>query len=194
MALDICPVCAMRPCPVEAASGRGYTVRCPRCGDFEIETKAALIAQEWAAGRDPGHPPKGRFAASHAIRRMQVPGQSPPRIDTTTLGVIWAQPLPTPQRQVESLILALGDQDLPMDEYVRWRVERFCAEMGTRDDPTTGRTSGFNIIRTIYDNRLIDTEPQPPSPNIGLRLTFEGWKEYDRLRREVADSKTAFMA
>jgi nucleoside 2-deoxyribosyltransferase len=41
---------------------------------------------------------------------------------------------------------------------------------------------------------LIESDRFPVAPNIGLRLTFDGWAEYERLRQDVVESKTAFMA
>jgi len=126
---------------------------------------------------------------------MQGPGRPKPRIDDNQLRLLWTQPLPNPQRQADLLLLLLGDQGLPMDEYIRRRAEAFCAEIGTRDDPTQGKTSGFLLImRRLVDLKLIDHESHPQGPNIGLRLTFEGWAAHERLRREVLESKTAFMA
>jgi hypothetical protein len=78
---------------------------------------------------------------------------------------------------------------------VHWSVERWCAEMGTQDDTTKGTSGAFNLIRKrLTDLKLIETNPHPMPSTIGNRLTFEGWAEYERLRREVVESKTAFMA
>jgi hypothetical protein len=111
------------------------------------------------------------------------------------LRLLWAQPLPNPQRQADLLLLALGTPGLPLDEYVRWRIERFCGEIGTQDDPMGGRTSGFSLIaKRLTDKNLVEAEKQPPSPNVGYRLTFDGWEAYERLYRDVAESNTAFMA
>src|SRR2546426_9989626 len=193
MTLDTCPICGFRPSTI-TPNGDRATIHCERCGDFDLTGTTFDIAQHWGAGQQPARDPRGRFSASHAIRRMQVRGRPRPQINSKLLGAIWSQPLPPMQRQAEPLILALGDQDLSPGEYVRWRIERFCAEVGTRDDPPTGLTSALNAVMRHLEGRFIEIERQPPSPNIGLRLTFDGWGEYERLRRETAESKTAFMA
>ncbi len=173
MTLDTCPICGFRPSTI-TPNGDRATIHCERCGDFDLTGTTFDIAQHWGAGQQPARDPRGRFSASHAIRRMQVRGRPRPQINSKLLGAIWSQPLPPMQRQAELLILALGDQDLSPGEYVRWRIERFCAEVGTRDDPPTGLTSALNAVMRHLEGRFIEIERQPPSPNIGLRLTFDG--------------------
>lgn len=189
-----CPICSF-PQAQSNPSGGHWVVDCERCGVFAIGERASAMALEWAAGRRPDRPRRGRFAASHAIRRMQGPGNPSPWIDPDLLQALWAEPLPNPQRQIELFLLALGDAQLPIDQYVRWRAERFCAEIGTEDDPAEGKTGSLVlVIKRLTDHHLIEVDPHPPSPTMGARLTFDGWAAYERLRREVAESKTAFMA
>jgi hypothetical protein len=97
--------------------------------------------------------------------------------------------------QAELFILALGEHSLSIEEYIHWPVERWCAEIGTQDDPTQGTNGAFNLIRKrLTDTKLIEGNSHPLPSTVGNRLTFEGWTEYERLRRDVADSKTAFVA
>jgi transcription initiation factor TFIIIB Brf1 subunit/transcription initiation factor TFIIB len=187
-----CPICG---CQANVTDSQGNPrVDCPRCGVFVIGTRAFDQAQAWATGQQPDCPAEGRFAASHAIRRMQVPGRPPPIITSEQLRLLWAQPLPNPQRQADLLLMFLGDANLPIDQYVPHRQEALCAEIGSRDQP--GRpTAGFNLIRKrLSDKGLIETNSHPTGSNVELRLTFDGWAEYERLRRETVESKTAFMA
>ena len=189
-----CPICSFPQAQPNRVGGH-TVVRCERCGVFEIGDRTAGIALEWAAGRHQNRAARGRFAASHAIRRMQGSGNPSPRIDEALLASLWAEPLPNPQRQVELFLLALGGEQLPIDEYVRWRAERFCAEIGSEDDPAEGKTGGLALVmKRLTDIRLVEVDPHPPGATVGTRLTFDGWAEYERLRREVAESRTAFMA
>jgi hypothetical protein len=191
---DACPICGFRPITIVA--GAGYpTIPCARCGDFSLIAQAFDLPAMWQDGRNPNRNPRGRFAASHAIRRMQTAGNKRPEIDGARLKTLWAQPIPNPQRQADLLLLALGEAGLPTDQYVQWRAERFCAEIGTEDDPTLGKTGGFLFIANRLSRQgLIEVEAHCPAPNVGYRLTFDGWAAYERLRREVVESKTAFMA
>src|SRR5579872_5797391 len=192
---DTCPICGFRAASI--VPGQGFpSISCPRCGDFRLTGTAFDLPVRWRAGDQPTKPPRGRFAASHAIRRMQREGSQPPQIDSKQLGLLWSQPLPNPQRQSELMILALGDAGLAPHEFVYRRAEHFCAEIGTEDDPTLGKTGGLVLITTrLIEKDLIARHPHAPNSSlIGYRLTFEGWAEYERLRRVVVASKTAFMA
>ena len=192
--MDTCPICGFRPASINP--GQGYpTISCVRCGNFVLVGEAFDLPAMWIAGRHPDRRPEGRFAASHAIRRMQAAGKPTPMITAEQLRLLWAQPLPNPQRQADLLLLALGEADLPMDAYVQRRPETFCAEIGTRDDPTQGKTGNFSLImKRLTDRKLIEHTSYPAGADVGLRLTFDGWTAYEQLRRETVESKTAFMA
>lgn len=192
--MERCPICSAQ-CSSRVTSDDAFLIQCIRCGDFRISGTAHALVSQWLAGKHPDRKVAGRWAASHAIRRMQGQGNQAPVLDSDKLRLIWTQPLPNPQRQAELLIMLLGDASLPPDEFVYQRVERYCAELGTQDDPTRGKTGGFLFIaRKLSEKDLISHDPMPPSPNIGYRLTFEGWSEYEKLRREAMESRTAFMA
>ncbi len=189
-----CPICGSRPVN-KTPSGDAVIVHCERCGEFRLSGTAEPLIQQWLAGKNPDRKPAGRWAASHAIRRMQGRGNLRPTINSNELRLMWRQPLPNPQRQADLLVLLLGDASLPPGEFVHYPAARYCAEIGTQDDPTQGKLSGFLFIsKKLCDKRLIDCEAHPPSPFIGYRLTFEGWAEYEKLRRVSVESRTAFMA
>ena len=58
-----------------------------------------------------------------------------------------------------------------------------------------GVSSGFNlVVKRLTEKQLIESDPHPVAPNIGRRLTVDGWAEYERLRHDVVESKTVFMA
>jgi hypothetical protein len=187
-----CPVCN---CGAEVTAIQGIPrVDCSRCGVFMIGELAAALAEKWGSGGELDRPKEGRFAASHAIRRMQAPRRNAPVISVEQLHALWLEPLPNPQRQAELLLLFLGDSNRPIDEYVGQKREAFCATIGTRDDPAQ-LPAGWNIIlKRMRDKDLVEANSHPTGPNVELRLTFDGWAEYERLRRESSDSRTAFMA
>jgi hypothetical protein len=192
--LDQCPICGLHRTSITGGSGK-VTVLCRRCGDYDIATGAFDLPKRWIEGRYPDRSPRGRYAASHHVRRMQRKDGRRPYIDVPLLRTIWSQSLPNPQRQTELLILAIGACDLSIEEYVHWPVEHWCAEVGTQDDPTRGTYGAFDLIRKrLTDKQLIEANPYPQPSTLGNRLTFEGWAEYERLCREVVESKFAFMA
>jgi hypothetical protein len=194
--MDTCPICGLKPATITLTPGsQRVSISCARCGDFILVGQAFDLPAQWRAGKHPDRKPRGRFAATHAIRRMQANSGAIPQIDEALLRLLWAEPIPNPQRQAELLVLAIGDAGLPMDEYLAWRVERFCAEMGTEDDSALGKNGSFNLIRKrLIDTHLIESNQHPKAPNVELRLTLEGWAEYERLRHAVVESKSAFMA
>jgi hypothetical protein len=192
--LDQCPICGLRRNNITVGNGK-VTVPCERCGEYDIASEAFDLPKQWIEGRNPERPPRGRYAASHTIRRMQRKNGPRPYIDAPLLRSIWAQPLPNPQRQAELFILALGECSLSIEEYVHWPIERWCAEIGTQDDTMRGTHGAFNLIRKrLTDTKLIEANTNPLPSTIGNRLSFDGWAEYERLRRDVVETKTAFMA
>jgi hypothetical protein len=192
--MDACPICRCQPIKIEVVQSNPK-IHCHRCGDFILGERAFDMARMWVEGRNPNIASAGRFAASHAVRRMLASGSQIPRLTLEQLRLLWTQPLPNPQRQADFLLLSLGNPGLAMDEYVSRRPESFCAEIGTQDDPIRNATGGLSLImKRLTELKLIEANPHPVGPYIGLRLTFDGWAAYERLRRESVDSKTAFMA
>jgi hypothetical protein len=189
-----CPICGLRPVS-KTTSGDAVVIRCARCGEFRLSGTAEPLPAQWLAGKNPDRKPVGRWAASHAIRRMQGKGNPTPAINSSQLRLVWGHPLPNPQQQADLLILLLGDASLPPGEFVHYTAAQYCAEIGTQDDLTQGKMSGLLFIsKKLSDKGLIDHETHPPSSFIGYRLTFEGWAEYEKLRRVSVESRTAFMA
>lgn len=48
------------------------------------------------------------------------------------------------------------------------------------------------VLMHLIDRKLVVA--QGDAENLSVRLTFEGWDEFDRLKRGAADSRRAFMA
>jgi hypothetical protein len=189
-----CPICGMQANVAPNANHTSMVVGCPRCGDFALLGQAFDLPEQWKAGKNSDRTPEGRFAASHAIRRMQAPSHRP-EISVEQLRQLWSMPFPNPQQQADYMILVLGDAGLPLDTYLYKRAEAFCAVMGTRDEPLQGKTGGFFlVINRLTEQKLIEHDKYPPAPNVGYRLTFDGWMRYEELRRAHVDSKVAFMA
>lgn len=192
--MNNCPICKAPGTEIRQASiNRIFS--CVRCGDFILIGSAADLPQMWDEVNRPDRPRRGRFAASHAIRRMQGASGRPPEIDEVQLRRLWAQPLPNPQRQAELFVLLLGFANLPLDQYLYESIQYFCAEIGTQDDPQSGITAGFNLVATHLRNKgYLESDSLSQGGKIGFRLTFGGWEAYERLRVNVVESKTAFMA
>jgi hypothetical protein len=173
-------------CPEEAGE-QGNLFRCPRCGDYRATNYRSIVE-----GLDDEYP-LGRFAASHAVRRMHSPGSRVPLITSYQLKNLWSSPLPNPQRQAELLILLLGNAGLPLGQWVSLPTFQYCAEIGTADDPTKAEWTNFTLVRDyLAKEGLIDFQGDAHSH--GCRLTMAGFARYEHLKREVVESRTAFMA
>lgn len=188
-----CPICGSRA--TIASIGIAQSISCPRCGEYELGDRAKALADSWRTGTDPQHPSRGKFSASHRIRGMQNEGARKPVVSDSILPALWMQRLPNPQQQADNFILVLGDAGLAHNEFVRRDVWALCAQIGTEDDPIAGTTGGLNMItEQLTKKGFIKHDPFPKDGLAAFRLTFEGWGEYERLRRVSVDSKVAFMA
>jgi hypothetical protein len=89
----------------------------------------------------------------------------------------------------------LGDAGLPFGEYLAHSIDRLCAEIGTADDPNQNVAKGLtHILEHLEKKDLIEFVADGASDAFPCRLTFEGFERYEQLRREVVESRTAFMA
>ncbi len=70
------------------------------------------------------------------------------------------------------------------------------AASGSADDPARGKQRDYQFVleRLTQHSKLIENEERPPAPNVGLRLTFDGWERFEKLTRETIESRLAFMA
>lgn len=192
--MNSCPICQLGSIEVVINNGTA-NVQCHRCGQFLIDTSALASLEEWQLGNQPAFPKRGRYAASHAIRRAQGHSRQLMYIDLSLLKKFWSSPLPTAGRQAELFILELGKADLSVGGYLLWRQERWCASIGTEDNGSERLPRGLEFIkRHLYDMGLIASTLPNQDEIRGFRLTFSGWTQYEKLQHEVIESKTAFMA
>jgi hypothetical protein len=158
------------------------TLNCPRCGPYLLSAEAQIMLHE-LLGRQ-----QFRWAiTSHAIRRMNSPGNAPHIVTAPWLQSVWAKAkLPTLQEKADIFIQYLGAANVP-GNWVRCNPQHVTGLLGTADDPTHGETSGFVffIVKALKNKSLIEEEPHPDprSPGTaGYRLTFEGWERFEQLR------------
>jgi hypothetical protein len=193
---DSCPICLFRPASVQPSptGGDWIDINCQRCGDFALGGTAHALIEHWHAGENPERKPRGRFAASHVISRMQGPGRPRPKLRDEELRNAWLSSLPNPPRMAELLIQLLGDADQPMGAYVVKPPNRFSALIGTEDDPISNKNTAFNlIVGRLAEKGWVQRE-QHRTDGVAYRLTLDGWAEYERLKSANPDSRTLFMA
>jgi hypothetical protein len=167
----------------------GVNIQCPRCGDYALIGGALnLIAREIDKERH------RRAITSHAIRRMQRAGASPPQLFEDDIRAVWRETrLPTPQQQCDLFILLLGRLQPSWSEPVSIEVPEVDAETGAALTPA-GQPSGSQwIAAQLMNEELVDCQP-PVVGKVRPSLTFKGWRIYEELQRQSSDSRTAFMA
>ena len=192
---NTCPICRLRPASLQYnGSADRVDINCQRCGEYSLSGTAEALIEPWIEGQNAERPPRGRFAASHVISRMQGPGRPRPYLRSDELRNAWTSSLPNPPRMAEFLIQLFGDADQPMGDYVSKPIGRFSALIGTEDDTALGRNTGFSLIAKRLEAKGWIEHSNQVSPEPAYRLTLDGWAEYERLKSTNSTSRTLFMA
>ncbi len=183
-----CPICDDPTESFREIPDLVYAIRCIRCGSFEMPRETIDDLPAYVAKFD-----KEIWTAkiSHALRRIQESGHVP-RVTLEILKRLWKErELPSPPEQGDNLILCVGDHLLHRPgEYSDWQGNKkleLVARIGARKTDDV-----LYVIRQLEDHGLIENES-----TMGVwhaRLTFNGWQHYEQLKREVVESRTAFMA
>src|SRR5262245_19797371 len=189
-----CPVCLWASCErssfPRAADATQFS--CARCGQFVLTGTAEAILPAQIDLK-----PNRRALMSHRLRRMYEREKKPVWINS--LGSFWADDrLPSPQRQLDDLILWVGDalaERAPSDK-VKTTLPFLSAWIGAgvyrrggsglvwllgQLEKPTGTTKLFESTRDADDNMMFE-------------LKMPGWARYEELNRTSPDSRTAFMA
>ena len=130
-----------------------------------------------------------RFAAvlGHALRRLQRANNSPLVTSEFITRLEKEGTLPTPVEQAENLVLWLGEDQSHAGDIVRVEFDSALARIGAVD-----RDGVRFILDAMEEQQII--EAHTDSEGASVRLSFEGWQEFDRLVRQSSDSPRAFMA
>jgi hypothetical protein len=136
---------------------------------------------------------------SHAIRRMHSSDSAPHTVTKAWLQSVWTNDkLPNPQEQTDTFIQHLGAAEVAPGAWVRCNPQYLTGLLGTADDPTRGETGGFvYVVEHMKAKGLLEQErhPDPQSPGtVGYRLTFDGWARFEEFRRNLPETRIAFMA
>lgn len=191
-----CPICTT-PCPQTFAGPEvGYTIRCPRCGDFYLDTDAGLSFNRTFLQMQEAEALVVRSVASHVIRRMTRAANRYPQVTRAVYEDVLRRQMPSPQEQADNLIQWLGTLLVSTPErVVTFPTPLVAATIGTADEPA--RTDGLAYVAShLRDQKLISCSITGPgsSPLFMAQMTFGGWARYTELQHEVTRSRTAFMA
>jgi hypothetical protein len=179
----ICPVCesALNE-PQIAVAGDWEPFDCPNCGRFRLSGQAlAQRPPRWQVT------PRARAVLSHAIRKMQKPGEWPLLTTDVIAAILDADVLPWPSEQLDLLIELVGTRGGPGDR---------TAVMVYDDRARLGAATGEGVmwvILALQDAGLGKLEGQL-GPRQEVVLTLEGWKRFQELRAGRSSSRRAFMA
>jgi hypothetical protein len=184
--LASCPVCDLEVLR-EVFAGGGFQYCCIRCGDYEVTLAAKAMLSHTLKLGDPK-----RALLSHAVRLMQRDGEWPILTNGIFHKILDRQILPKPAEQANNLLLWLGNAVTYSDETVEIPCESLQAIIGSH------RTEGvYYVAIHLQNNKLISfdrTDNSKATPPLTFHMTFEGWREFERLKQESIGSRTVFMA
>lgn len=188
---SVCPICQAGLARTEPANTRATPVDCPRCGRYQISWAA-----ESALGEYKNRSPNFWAVASHAIRRRSDRSAAGAlNIDSNWLRqVAENETLPTPARQAENLIEFLGSKATAPPYWVWVRNEALGGIVGNADPPLTDLGKGLTYVLDHLRQRGLVEFGDLRAPPYSFRLTFGGWDQFEANRREVQESRRAFMA
>lgn len=191
-----CPVCQeVGATFADLSDPPGQRITCPRCGAFDLPTMSARSLPDALRSKA-----NGAQILSHAIRKLYDRGGSFRLSKELVPDLLQNTPLPTPQVQLENLVLFFGDTTRPMNGLrpdISW-----VARLGSMDlrglamiIEAAGRDE---LIKPAHGDKLLQYPNMAPNPNPDfiddLLLTFKGWGLYQELLRGRSDSQIAFLA
>jgi hypothetical protein len=187
-----CPVCFSFDCARRPFPGAHDVTEyfCGRCGAFALTgTAAAILPRELESQ------PIRCALTSHKIRRMHQPEQKTVWIGSDSLATFWIEGrLPTPQQQLDNLILWIGDSQATPDSFAQSTAAFIGAWIGA-SIPQRGNPSEPGLMWLVFqlkDQRLFTRQVAGAEEN--WQLTMVGWERYAELKNVQIESRTAFMA
>ncbi len=158
---------------------------CANCGRYRIPGLDQLGLQKLTA--------VDRAVLSYFIRRNQIPEQAL-ELDQDAIGrILGTERLPTPMEQAENFVLWLGNQLRSIGSIVETvQPSQMRATLGCLNTAAV-----TDLYSYLVKERLVEAPTQQAlnrSEITHVRLSMDGWKEYQRLTSERTDSRIAFMA
>jgi len=172
-----CPLCDHKAKYTQ--QGMSVLIKCSNCGEFIITHQAILdldksykVQKDWYSELGP----LLSYTARKACGKITF--------DTQKLRkIIENEKLPTVSEQADLLILWLGD-NLFKDPGANRDIDPiyFRARIGARS------SDNVEFIMDSLNGKIIEQK------HLFWRLTFAGWKKYDKLKRKGIETNRAFMA
>jgi hypothetical protein len=139
--------------------------------------------------------PEERARLSYAVRRIASPGRRPIINSYMLEAVLRETVLPTPQGQLENLILWLGQKEPFAGRRINVADEAISA-VGAVDHTGLCFIAKHALSQGLIDGKYIprSDKAEPDCDLLQVSLTFAGWSLFEELKRGRSQSKTAFMA
>ncbi len=178
-----CIVCKSPDTSRQAGDSDFAQFECPRCGLFALSGTA-----ESALDRMLDEVPLRRSLMSHTLRRMQRPAGEHLRIITADdLPTFWRDGrLPSPQEQVEQLILWIGDNQSAAQGAVVYTELSMEAWIGAALIGPPGNAGGLRWLIEQLKGSFFNSGYE--KGRVRFQLTFAGWERYAELHRKSVES------
>lgn len=167
-----------------------WRYECLVCGAFLINdsTEHYTIKDLLLPG---GDEQVNRALLSHVVRKNQRPDGQPVRLSLNFVKqVLCEEQLPRPAEQADAMLLHVGDKTRFYGEPVSLQLDKVAAVIGAVNE----NGAGFVLDELVKRGWLVDRGDTRDYGIASCLITFEGWKEYESIKRGRADSRKAFMA
>jgi hypothetical protein len=189
--MENCPICGsqLTEAPVSNSKGDRHDYNCPVCGLYEISGSAQSIAQ-FRIQKDP----ELASMISQAIQDRHEKESKPFVIANWIKSINSTEAILTPYEQARNLILWIGENYTSKPhEWISPSIVRMRDLIGTVQNDALNYVLGNLRQQQLMELKCEETTFGPINVR-GFRLSFDGWKYHDELKRTASDSKLAFMA
>ena len=182
-----CPICLETAAVREFDGGERKDVGCEGCGVFIM----TVTAEKELASR-----PGKRSIVSHWVRVASDAGRKPEIDRDALLHIITEQETPTVIEQAHNALMFLGSELINRGDpagviELGPLHRRLASHIGAYPGAASGAL--MYVLRALVEQGLVF--PKSLSQyNERVGLTFDGWRRFEELRVQQADSRVAFMA
>ena len=168
---------------------------CPRCGNYYVDSYTEGYIQQSLRDHINNRFDEQKVAKlSHWVRTKHGANKPNERgftklitIDKILIDNIIENPIPNPSEQADNLIRWLGENSKGYGEFLDLEESKDLSLIGSATP-----NEFVWIAHHLIDSKVI--EGNITSRGMNVRLSFDGWKYFEELKRRATDSRKAFMA
>jgi len=189
---SFCRVCGNPSDKEEQRDGHRSRVHCERCRYYDISDSCVAILGEPSRNDGLLNTDAKKASVGHWLRERQRAGAVPLLKADVVEKLAGAPWFPTLHDQRENLIRLLGDaaQGPGTEVTLSSRLDQYA--VGARSQDAIGA-----LTRRLENEALVTTRDRSvlgEAAIFAVKLTFDGWLEYEALARGKTTGRTAFMA